>query len=209
MTATLDQAVKAPTFHPVSTSRKLKNGLATTLFTLSFAIAMIPLVWVIYTVMAKGIGAVTSSTWWSNSQAGVLPEEGRRCVPRDLRHAAAGRHRRGALGSLGRHGRDVSGRVRSGPVRQDHYVHGRHPRRGALDRGRALHLRAVDCDAGIRAVRLRRFAGIGVADAPRRRTQHRGDAAARTDELREASYALGIPKWKTILRSSCPPHCRE
>jgi len=26
------------------------------------------------------------------------------------------------------------------------------------------------------------------------------------DELREASYALGIPKWKTILRVVIPPH---
>src|SRR6476620_12077434 len=75
MTTTLDQAVKGPTFHPVSTSRKLKNGLATTLFTASFVVAMVPLIWLIYTVLARGITAVTKSTWWTHSLAGVLPEE--------------------------------------------------------------------------------------------------------------------------------------
>ena len=58
MTATLDQPVKAPTFHPVSAGRKLKNNIATTLFTASFVVAMIPLVWLIYTVLAKGITAI-------------------------------------------------------------------------------------------------------------------------------------------------------
>src|SRR5688500_2980752 len=75
MTATLDHAVKGPTFHPVSPSRKLKNTIATTLFTGSFVIAMIPLVWLLYTVLAKGVAAIASSTWWTNSLAGVLPEQ--------------------------------------------------------------------------------------------------------------------------------------
>jgi phosphate transport system permease protein len=71
MTATLDQPVKAPTFQKLSLRRKLADNVATVLVTLSVAIAMVPLVWVLYTVIAKGIGAVTSSTWWFNSQAGM------------------------------------------------------------------------------------------------------------------------------------------
>ena len=71
---TLDHPVKPPTFHPVSTGRKLRNNLATTLFTASFVIAMIPLVWLIYTVLARGITAITSSTWRTHSLYGVLPE---------------------------------------------------------------------------------------------------------------------------------------
>ncbi len=71
MTATLDQPVKAPTFQRLSLRRKISNNIATVLVSLSVAIAMVPLVWVLYTVIAKGFGAVTSSTWWFNSQAGM------------------------------------------------------------------------------------------------------------------------------------------
>ncbi|HEX3286203.1 MAG TPA: phosphate ABC transporter permease PstA [Mycobacterium sp.] len=71
MTATLDQPVKAPTFQRLSLRRKISNNVATVLVSLSVAIAMVPLVWVLYTVIVKGFGAVTSSTWWFNSQAGM------------------------------------------------------------------------------------------------------------------------------------------
>jgi phosphate transport system permease protein len=71
MTATLDQPVKAPTFQRLSLRRKISNNIATVLVSLSVAIAMVPLVWVLYTVIVKGFGAVTSSTWWFNSQAGM------------------------------------------------------------------------------------------------------------------------------------------
>ncbi len=69
--ATLDQPVKAPTFQGVSLRRKVTNNVATVLVTMSVAIALVPLLWVLYTVVAKGFGAITSSTWWSNSQAGM------------------------------------------------------------------------------------------------------------------------------------------
>lgn len=71
MTATLDQPVKAPTFQRLSLRRKISNNVATVLVSLSVAIAVVPLVWVLYTVIVKGFGAVTSSTWWFNSQAGM------------------------------------------------------------------------------------------------------------------------------------------
>ena len=71
MTATLDQPVKAPTFQRLSLRRKVADNVATVMVTLSVVIAVVPLVWVLYTVVVKGIGAVTSSTWWFNSQAGM------------------------------------------------------------------------------------------------------------------------------------------
>jgi phosphate transport system permease protein len=71
MTATFDQPVKAPSFQRLSLRRKIADNVATVLVTLSVAIAMVPLVWVLYTVIVKGIGVVTSSTWWFNSQAGM------------------------------------------------------------------------------------------------------------------------------------------
>jgi phosphate transport system permease protein len=71
MTATLDQPVKAPTFQKLSLRRKISNNIATVLVTLSVAIALVPLLWVLYTVIVKGIGIVSSKTWWFNSQAGM------------------------------------------------------------------------------------------------------------------------------------------
>jgi phosphate transport system permease protein len=71
MTATLDQPVKAPTFQGVSGRRKFADNMATVLVTASVLIALVPLVWVLLTVVVKGFGAVTSSTWWFNSQAGM------------------------------------------------------------------------------------------------------------------------------------------
>lgn len=63
----LDAPAKAPTFQSISTSRKAKNGIATVLFYAAFGIALIPLVWVLFTVIEKGWRAITSSGWWTNS----------------------------------------------------------------------------------------------------------------------------------------------
>jgi phosphate transport system permease protein len=71
MTATLDQPIKAPTFQGVSGRRKFVDKFATVLVTASVVVAIVPLVWVLYTVVSKGIGVVLSSTWWMNSQAGM------------------------------------------------------------------------------------------------------------------------------------------
>ena len=71
MTATLDRPVKAPTFQRLSVRRRVADNVATVLVTLSVVIAVIPLVWVLYTVVAKGIRVVMSTTWWSHSQAGM------------------------------------------------------------------------------------------------------------------------------------------
>ena len=71
MTATLDQPVKAPTFQGVSARRKFTNNAATALVSLSVLVALVPLVWVLYSVISKGIGVVLDSAWWMNSQAGM------------------------------------------------------------------------------------------------------------------------------------------
>lgn len=70
-TSALDRPVKVSTFQGVSTRRKVTNNAATVLVTLSVGIAVIPLVWVLATVVVRGFGVVTSSTWWLNSQSGM------------------------------------------------------------------------------------------------------------------------------------------
>ena len=45
--------------------RKVKNGVAAGLVWLSLLIALVPLVWLLWTVVGKGLSAVTSSGWFT------------------------------------------------------------------------------------------------------------------------------------------------
>ena len=69
MTSILDRPLKARTFTGVSLRRRLANTVATVLVTLSVAVALVPLIWVLYSVVAKGFNTVRSSEWWTHSQA--------------------------------------------------------------------------------------------------------------------------------------------
>jgi phosphate transport system permease protein len=71
MTSMLDRPVKARKFVGVSPRRRIVDAVATVLVTLSVLVALVPLVWVLYSVVAKGFGAVRSSVWWTHSQAGM------------------------------------------------------------------------------------------------------------------------------------------
>lgn len=71
MTWLPDRPLKARTFAVVSTRRRAADNAATVLVTLSVVPALIPLVWVLYSVVAKGFRAVTSTVWWTHSQAGM------------------------------------------------------------------------------------------------------------------------------------------
>jgi phosphate transport system permease protein len=71
MTSMLDRPVKVTTFQGVSARRKLTNNVATVLVSFSVLIAVVPLIWVLYSVITKGFKIIASSTWWMNSQAGM------------------------------------------------------------------------------------------------------------------------------------------
>jgi phosphate transport system permease protein len=71
MTALLDRPVKERTFAAVSLRRRVANAIATVLVTLAMGVALVPLVWVMYSVIEHGFAAVTSSVWWTHSQAGM------------------------------------------------------------------------------------------------------------------------------------------
>lgn len=51
--------------------RRLADKAATMLVTLSIVIIMIPLVWMLYSVVSQGFRAIIDSTWWTHSQAGL------------------------------------------------------------------------------------------------------------------------------------------
>jgi phosphate transport system permease protein len=203
--AALDKALKGPTFHPTSTSRKVKNSVAAILFSASFLIAMLPLVWLLYTVLSRGFRAVISSGWWTKSLAGVLPEQ------------FAGGVYHAIYGTLIQAGIAAVLSVPLGVMAAIYlveYGHGRFAK---------ITTFMVDILAGVPSIVAALFifalwittlgfpqSAFAVALAlvllmlpvVVRNTEEMLKLVP--DELREASYALGIPKWKTIVRVVVP-----
>jgi phosphate transport system permease protein len=203
--ATLEAPVKAPAFHQISVSRKIKNRLAEIMFALSFLIAMVPLVWVLYTVIERGFQAVISSTWWNKSLAGVLPEQ----FAGGVYHAIYGTIIQAAVAA-----------VLAVPLGVMAAVY-------LVEYGRGWFARTVtfmvDILAGVPSIVAALFifalwiATMGFPQSALavslalvllmlpvvvRNTEEMLKLVP--DELREASYALGIPKWKTIARIVVP-----
>lgn len=205
MTDTLDRLVKSPTFHPTSAARKLKNNVATILFGASFVIAMIPLVWLLYTVLSRGFQAIITSTWWNRSLAGVLPEQ----FNGGVYHAIYGTIIQALIAAVLA--------VPLGIMAAVYLVE--------YGRGRFAKVTTfmVDILAGVPSIVAALFvfalwiATLGFEQSAFavslalvllmlpvvvRNTEEMLKLVP--DELREASYALGIPKWKTIARIVVP-----
>jgi phosphate transport system permease protein len=72
---TMDQPVKEPNFHRISLKRRISNSVAGVLFAGAFALAVVPLLWVLWIVIRRGWHAVVQSDWWTHSLQGVLPEQ--------------------------------------------------------------------------------------------------------------------------------------
>lgn len=53
--------------------RKFKNGTAGVLVTLSFLIALVPLVWLLWTVVSSGIHELVHASWWTQTQRNQSP----------------------------------------------------------------------------------------------------------------------------------------
>jgi phosphate transport system permease protein len=202
---TLDRLVKAPTFHPTSAARRLKNNIATILFGASFVIAMIPLVWLLYTVVSRGFQAIISSTWWSRSLSGVLPEQ----FAGGVYHAIYGTIIQALIAAVLA--------VPLGIMAAIYLVE--------YGRGRFAKVTTfmVDILAGVPSIVAALFifalwiATLGFEQSAFavslalvllmlpvvvRNTEEMLKLVP--DELREAAYALGIPKWKTIVRIVVP-----
>ncbi|HET9302071.1 MAG TPA: phosphate ABC transporter permease PstA [Propionibacteriaceae bacterium] len=60
-------------FRRPSGVRTVKNALATVYVTIATLLAVIPLIWVLYTVITKGLRLILTSTWWLQSQRGITP----------------------------------------------------------------------------------------------------------------------------------------
>lgn len=71
MNSMLDRPVKSRTLAALSWRRRMANNVAAVLVSLSLVIAMTPLVLVLWSVVAKGFRSIMSTVWWSHSQAGM------------------------------------------------------------------------------------------------------------------------------------------
>lgn len=205
MTAALDNPVKGATFHEISASRRIKNRVAQGLFFASFLIAMVPLIWLLYTVVSRGITAVISADWWGKSLAGVLPDQ----MAGGVYHAIYGTIIQAAIAALLAVPLGIMAAV---------YL---------VEYGRGWFAKTttfmVDILAGVPSIVAALFifalwiATLGLPQSAFavslalvllmlpvvvRNTEEMLKLVP--DELREASYALGVPKWKTVARIVVP-----
>lgn len=206
MTASVfDRPVKAQAFRPVSIRRRLTNDAATIFFVASFLIALVPLVWVLSVVIARGWYAVTRTGWWTHSLHGILPEQ----FAGGIYHALYGTMVQAGVAAL------LS--VPLGLMTAVFLVE--------YGSGRLVRLTTfmVDVLAGVPSIVAALFVfSLWIATLGFQQSSFAVSLAlvllmlpvvVRSaeemlrlvpDDLREASYALGVPKWKTIMRIVFP-----
>jgi phosphate transport system permease protein len=204
--AALDRPVKAPTFQPISLRRRAVNHIAAVLVTLSVLIALVPLLWVLYSVIAKGIKVIASADWFWYSQAGMTafqPGGG-------AYHAIVGTLLQGLVCAV------IS--IPIGVFVAIYLVE-----YGAGTRLGKLVTFMVDILTGVPSIVAALFIyalWVATLGFPRsglavslslvllmipvivRATEEMLRIVPM--DLREASYALGVPKWKTIVRIVLP-----
>ena len=206
MTAeTLHRPVKAAVFSPISIRRRITNNAATAFFLVSFIGALVPLAWVLSVVVARGWYAVTRSGWWTHSLRGILPEQ----FAGGVYHAIYGTLvQAGVAGLLS---------VPLGLMTAVLLVE--------YGSGRLVRVTTfmVDVLAGVPSIVAALFIfSLWIVTLGFQQSSFAVSLAlvllmlpvvVRSaeemlrlvpDEFREASYALGIPKWKTIVRIVFP-----
>ncbi len=185
--------------------RTVTSGLAAVLVSLAFAVALLPLVWILWTVLSKGLSLILQAQWWTNSQAGVSP-----------RRAGGGAYH-AIMGTVLTAGVTTLIAV---PIAVFTAIY-------LVEYGRGRFARVVsfmvDILTGIPSIVAALFVyavWVGLLGQQRvgfavslalvllmipvvvRSTEEMLKLVP--NELREASYALGVPKWKTIARIVLP-----
>jgi len=202
---TFDRPVKPDVFKPLSARRRIANNVATIFFFSSFLLAMVPLVWVLSVVVARGWYAVTRPGWWTHSLRGVLPEQ----LAGGVYHAV--------YGTLAQAGVAAALAVPLGLLTAVYLVE--------YGSGRLARVTTftVDVLAGVPSIVAALFIfSLWIVTLGFQQSSFAVSLAlvllmvpvvVRSaeemlrlvpDEVREASYALGIAKWKTIVRIVFP-----
>jgi phosphate transport system permease protein len=205
MTTTLEAPATTPAFQQVSLARKVKNGIATVLVWLSFLIAVVPLVWVLYTVIANGIKRIPYTNWWSQDLGNYLSDE----VGGGVLHAIIGSLLQGLVCA-----------IIAVPIGMLVAIYLVEYGRGKLAKATTF---MVDILSGVPSIVAALFiyalwittfglprSGFAVSLAlvllmiPVVVRSSEEMLRIVPDDLREASYALGVPKWKTIMKIVLP-----
>ncbi|KSZ58428.1 MULTISPECIES: phosphate ABC transporter permease PstA [Rhodococcus] len=205
-TTALSSPVKPPAFQRVSGRRRVKDTAATVLVTLSVVVALIPLAWVLFTVVAKGLPALISPTWFTHSLSGLTSSS----MGGGIYHALVGTLLQGLVCAI------IS--IPLGVFVAIYLVE--YAGRSRLGR---ITTFMVDILSGVPSIVAALFiyalwvstfgmpkSGFAVSLAlvllmvpvVVRSTEEMLRIVPQ--DLREASYALGVPKWKTIARIVLP-----
>jgi len=185
--------------------RVLRNQVATVLVYVCFGLAMIPLAWILWSVLSHGWHLLLSGTWWQNSQRNVNPD----AVGGGAYHAIYGTLVQALVCAviavplavftaiyLVEYGRGRLARVVSFMVDILTGV----PSIVAALFVYALWVTTLGFDRVGFAVSLSLV--LLMIPVVVRSTEEMLKLVP--NELREASYALGVPKWKTIARIVLP-----
>ncbi|WP_064062050.1 phosphate ABC transporter permease PstA [Rhodococcus pyridinivorans] len=199
-TTALSSPVKPPAFQRVSGRRRIKDTAATVLVTLSVVVALIPLAWVLFTVVAKGLPALTSPTWFTHSLSGLTSSS----MGGGIYHALVGTLLQGLVCAI------IS--IPLGVFVAIYLVE--YAGRSRLGRITTFMVDILVAALFIYALWVSTFgmpkSGFAVSLAlvllmvpvVVRSTEEMLRIVPQ--DLREASYALGVPKWKTIARIVLP-----
>jgi phosphate transport system permease protein len=203
--STLQRPADAPTFIGISGDRRAKDLIAQVLVNLTFLVALVPLVWLLFTVISRGFRAITSATWWTRSLQGVLPEQ----FAGGVYHALYGTIIQALIAAVFA--------VPLGIMVAIYLVE--------YGRGRLARVTTflVDVLSGIPSIVAALFVfSVWITTLGFEQSAFAVSLALTllmlpvvirsTEEmlrlvpgdLREASYALGVPKWKTIVRIVLP-----
>jgi phosphate transport system permease protein len=189
-----------------SGSRAFRNTLATVLISICFVLALIPLVWILWTVISKGYHLLLDPNWWGQSQRGITSRrEGGGAY-----HALIGSLIMALicaviavpLGVLGavyliEYGKD-SKAARAVSFMVDILT-------GVPSIVAALFIYAVWITIlGQNRIGFAVSLALVLLMMPVILRSTEEMLKLVPDELREASYALGVPKWKTILKVVVP-----
>jgi phosphate transport system permease protein len=185
--------------------RRFKDHVARVVITAAFVVAMVPLVWLIWTVASQGWRLVYHASWWSSDQRGIDFKHG----GGGMMHAMVGTAEQVLLCS-----------VISVPVAIFVAIYLVEYGRGPLARTTTF---MVDILSGVPSIVAALFIyAVFITTFGGQRAGFLVSLAlvmlmipvvVRTseemlklvpNELREASYALGVPKWKTIVKIVLP-----
>ena len=202
---TLELPVKAAAVQPISIGRRIKNNIAAAFFVVSFIIALVPLVWLLWIVVQRGWYAIMQPDWWSHSLRGVLPEQ----FSGGVYHALYGTVAQAGVAA-----------IIAVPLGFMTAVYLAEYRSSRLARFTSF---MVDVLAGLPSIVAALFVfSLWIAIIGFQQSAFAVSLAlvllmlpvvVRSSEemlrlvpndLREASYALGIPKWKTTMRIVVP-----